>query len=399
MVRYGDVRQWSHEPLDAAVAQLNSHGQRLLSLNDELHTAAPFEEWVCRVADEAATAGGRLMGRMETIVASAAAVRRALGDTADQVIDLRNTVSEAESLACYHDYRIDDDGRVIDLATAPQSFEVAADRCRAKIEVEELVREVLSKAERIDDDLVHILRKAADGEIRVPWYTELHQADAAGRTLGSALHSKLLDRFHVPVDDRDPGLVGWVAEKFGLHLTRGEADLTASLLWGAKDAKDIQDHAVAEAQRLFGDTASTLEDGRGDAFRHAYWNALMTNRFGEEFAEQFATAHERTAGAATAHAMDLHNNEMGRSIAAAHPHAGPQELSCLVYNAVNDGRLVYLDGGELMATGGGDDVLLGGPNVAGPTVTTPEPYGWSDDFSSGGYNVGNDAENYGTYDN
>ena len=35
-----------------------------------------------------------------------------------------------------------------------------------------------------------------------------------------------------------------------------------------------------------------LSDGHTDAFRHAYWNARMSQQFGSEWATQYATAHE-----------------------------------------------------------------------------------------------------------
>ncbi|WP_229786816.1 DUF6973 domain-containing protein [Actinokineospora fastidiosa] len=42
-------------------------------------------------------------------------------------------------------------------------------------------------------------------------------------------------------------------------------------------------------------------------------------------------------------AMDLHNNEVGREIAATTPDASPQELAALVEQAVKDGRMVVID--------------------------------------------------------
>lgn len=36
-------------------------------------------------------------------------------------------------------------------------------------------------------------------------------------------------------------------------------------------------------------------DGHGDAWRHAYWNALMTRDFGSEWTEKFTVSHERIA--------------------------------------------------------------------------------------------------------
>ena len=89
--------------------------------------------------------------------------------------------------------------------------------------------------------------------------------------------------------------------------------------------------------------ASTA-DGQGDAFRHAYWNAMMTQQFGEEWTTAYATAHEKSAGNVPAReAMDLYNNEQGRRIALANPDAGPAELQQLIKNEIANGGLVVLE--------------------------------------------------------
>ncbi|MFC9993504.1 DUF6973 domain-containing protein [Nocardia sp. NPDC127526] len=57
------------------------------------------------------------------------------------------------------------------------------------------------------------------------------------------------------------------------------------------------------------------DDGHADAARHAYWNARMTQEFGAEWAEQYASAHEMVGGnGPQREAMDLKNNEVGRQI-------------------------------------------------------------------------------------
>lgn len=68
-------------------------------------------------------------------------------------------------------------------------------------------------------------------------------------------------------------------------------------------------------------------DGKADAVRHAYWNALMSRRTSASFAEQFATAHESgVANSESSKAMDLHNNAVGRAIAAKFPTATEDQL-------------------------------------------------------------------------
>ncbi len=95
-------------------------------------------------------------------------------------------------------------------------------------------------------------------------------------------------------------------------------------------------HAAAARSGLDG-----FGGGEADAFRHAYWNAIMTRRTDAEFAEAFATAHETGSDTPEAdQAMDLHNNAVGRRIAVAHPDATDEELFDLVMQAYRNGELM-----------------------------------------------------------
>ena len=107
----------------------------------------------------------------------------------------------------------------------------------------------------------------------------------------------------------------------------------------------IRDRAFAEASRQYEADGSTysLNDGHNDAFRHAYWNALMTRRFGGEWTEAFATAHEALPdNPEIREAMDLYNNEVGRHIPLSNPNADDDELARLIRAAVDDGDLVVV---------------------------------------------------------
>ena len=113
------------------------------------------------------------------------------------------------------------------------------------------------------------------------------------------------------------------------------------------DFFQIQSKADAVSQQRHpnaGDSKRSQADGHGDAFRHTYWNALMTDRFGKDWTERFATAHEGLGGnPAHREAMDLYNNELGRRIASENTDATPEELADLVDRAVADGRTLVLD--------------------------------------------------------
>ena len=108
-------------------------------------------------------------------------------------------------------------------------------------------------------------------------------------------------------------------------------------------------------------------DGHDDAYRHVYWTAMLIREFGEDWAIRFTTAHERPPGPAAREAMDLYNDDVGRSIALANPDASPDELLRLAEQAVGEGRavvigpdglLAYSDQVDVGATGTPHDIRL-----------------------------------------
>ncbi|MEM9438871.1 MAG: LysM domain-containing protein [Pseudomonadota bacterium] len=164
-------------------------------------------------------------------------------------------------------------------------------------------------------------------------------------------------------------------------MTRTEADLLDQLgsrhgILGLREFQNIASNdrddpglAYRTADEYFprmdhaGNPIAGAEDGHNDAFRHTYWNALMTSRFGEDFAGSFATAHEAILGnPADKEAMDLYNNELGRRIATENPDASYEELADLVYGAIINGDAVVIDAnGELAFS---DDVAVGASGFA-----------------------------------
>ena len=103
------------------------------------------------------------------------------------------------------------------------------------------------------------------------------------------------------------------------------------------------DQALAMAQRLYPDS---VHNGQGDAFRHAYRSALMTNEEGAATAHAFANLHERFSDNPVLEmTMDMHNNAIGRQIAVTP--SGGQSLEMQVANALNSGRLWWIEDGQL----------------------------------------------------
>ncbi|MGC7097363.1 DUF6973 domain-containing protein [Amycolatopsis lurida] len=137
----------------------------------------------------------------------------------------------------------------------------------------------------------------------------------------------------------------------------------------------VQQEAADAGARIFPDPDGPdlpgggrpdVGDNHRDAFRHAFWNALMAKEFGEDSATEIGTGHERhpdrpdrdPAREARAEAMDLYNNEIGRRIAASlGPDASSEDLHRAVEEAVRAGKMVVFnqDYSGLVASGGPED--------------------------------------------
>lgn len=123
--------------------------------------------------------------------------------------------------------------------------------------------------------------------------------------------------------EQDPALRAiWLSRTTCLTNEEFSLLLANPLRYGP--TKLASDQAQAEAGRHY--TTAELNDGPGDAFRHAYWNALLARRTSLDWAQRFTTAHEsepytgchpattpdQREHAAKARAMDLNNNAIGR---------------------------------------------------------------------------------------
>ncbi|MFT6128206.1 MAG: hypothetical protein ACJAVA_002705 [Flavobacteriaceae bacterium] len=119
------------------------------------------------------------------------------------------------------------------------------------------------------------------------------------------------------------------------------------------DHIDNSHKALAKAQELVADgTLTGIGDGKADAFRHAYWNAMGTADFGSGIMKIFADAHEwgETGLSVT---MDFYNNHKGRLIGTPHwnTNVSDEVLSDEALEAVNDGVLKYINSsGNLVHT-------------------------------------------------
>lgn len=115
----------------------------------------------------------------------------------------------------------------------------------------------------------------------------------------------------------------------------------ARVLLAARAARDAAFELYAPA---------SLHNGNGDAFRHAYWNALMKRSVGLSWANRWSNAHEEIPGNPVLEkAMDQFNNEQGRGVEAASDDEARQKVQTLTRGGglrrIENGLLVPTDSG------------------------------------------------------
>lgn len=110
-----------------------------------------------------------------------------------------------------------------------------------------------------------------------------------------------------------PPIITTFGSPYGFFATAAEI-AGATFAVGPIDtatAKTDADKALSAAQNS---GFSGAVDGKQDAFRHAYWNVLMTRDIGAGQAKKIADNHEQhNPSHPLANQMDLYNNSIGRS--------------------------------------------------------------------------------------
>lgn len=101
-------------------------------------------------------------------------------------------------------------------------------------------------------------------------------------------------------------------------------------------------------------TLTQIHNGKGDAFRHAYWNALDTAEFGGSLTKIFTEAHEWNSGNHPLETqMDLFNNLIGIEIGKLFSFwTGDEAISNKVLEYMSTGKLKYL-----VPLGPGDTII------------------------------------------
>lgn len=141
----------------------------------------------------------------------------------------------------------------------------------------------------------------------------------------------------------------------GLRITQAEVNLAKSnpgefTIYGSTALA-----AINLSEAIYN---SGLSQGNGDAFRHAYWNAILVQEFGAvtrgpaygvERAEIWTTAHESESSGIDKE-MDLYNNYVGREIGYFNYTQSRTHISNTLQTLVNQGTLVRIVNNRLVAT-------------------------------------------------
>lgn len=137
--------------------------------------------------------------------------------------------------------------------------------------------------------------------------------------------------------------MGYIQKGYVTNLTPAEKTY---LLTHPHHIGMIRGHAetaLAEARRRF--PGAGQHNGRGDAFRHCYWSALLARDIGANNARTFTTAHENySSNPPGEREMDLHNNAVGIRIGAANASATDGQLANMAISAMNTRQLMLTPG-------------------------------------------------------
>src|SRR5205085_4483635 len=161
------------------------------------------------------------------------------------------------------------------------------------------------------DALVAAQTKAADdgqqivGLITAPWATD---ANGAPVPLALTAAENRVTLTITPTDSTAAYPLVVDPQFFGFTVTSQLASYCTSHVFPCLTGLGL---GAAAHSSMLSHYPHAHENGRGDAFRHCFWNAMMEHRLGGTVATAIATRNE-SESSGFAHEMDLHNNHEGR---------------------------------------------------------------------------------------
>ena len=146
-----------------------------------------------------------------------------------------------------------------------------------------------------------------------------------------------------------------------IDMSNEKPNATEVFLFGLFPSQAIQHikntfDSLGRAQELaptFSDGINGLHNGKADAFRHSYWNALGTADFGKDIMKLFADAHELSSTNALETEMDLFNNNVGRNLAIQNDFGiftSDILISNTIEQAIFSGNMKYINNNILVNT-------------------------------------------------
>lgn len=150
--------------------------------------------------------------------------------------------------------------------------------------------------------------------------------------------------------------VGPIFDKFQ-KLTFAEKLLVLTNPGKARDSDKAAKEAVAATTAQF---TGSVYLTRADAFRHSYWNWLMSKCCTVAWATAFATAHESETPNNDDKRMDLNNNMVGRRLFSGSPQSAPATAQA----ALLDYKLLWINSKQKNVTVGVDYLVYLDPAQA-----------------------------------
>jgi hypothetical protein len=135
-------------------------------------------------------------------------------------------------------------------------------------------------------------------------------------------------------------IISYIENQLGKILNQCEKNLILSDITYASQAISVYLNSKIAEEMTFQIFLRNGWNDCSDAFRHAYWNALMTKSNGVLSATLFGTAHECVSGQPNLeNNMDLHNNSIGREVAMNNNSMNNTELANQIMASLLNGEL------------------------------------------------------------
>ncbi|WP_084655086.1 hypothetical protein [Nocardia altamirensis] len=377
-VDYGNVRKWDAAALDTSATNLRGRRDKLIGLQDELDDARKLPGWHGDTGERARNSLGDTRNKAEVLTAELSAVERAMQSASDDVSALKARVVNNDSLADTYQFRIADDGAIVDIKPAEPALpgrDAAEDRAALRRhretirnQLERETKAILTKAQQIDAAVAKVMQLAQDQKI----------SDHGATTLADAMKGGVIDAKVAAMEQalRDAGLLtgppvsGHYRQWLENAVRRGVSIDTIK--------KIATEHRITpEDFKILDRLEEIREDKGGDGIVKSYF-LMPTNISGADAAKAVRMTYLMNAGTdygtegeKTDFAPTPYGSEELRRI------TERQQKNSWSYN--EDVRFVHTNGGRLATTPNGIMMGLGG-NFIQDMFSVRGGVAWGDTF-------------------